>query len=791
MIGQYLHDGWTCRHLADEGNDFPVCIPDDAMLREKRSLKSNGGLYVGWFEGYDYLYTKHITMTGDDLQRHHVLEFEGIYRKAEVFINGNKAAYRPYGYTNFYVDCDPYLRAGDNVIEVIARNADQPNSRWYSGAGIYRPVRLWSSGQSYIHLNGVKISTLSLDPAVIEVKVKTSGEGPVQITVMDDDRVLYEASGEERSFIMKIPALEPWSPAHPKLYQCRVSYAGDTAVETFGVRTLSWGKQGLLINGERIILRGACIHHDNGVMGAVCHPDAIERKVRILQKNGYNAIRSAHNPCSKAALSVCDRLGMLVLDEYVDQWYIHKTQHDYADDFSDWWQQDLTDMVDKDFNHPCVIMYSTGNEVAETAQKKGIALTQTMTDFLHQLDRSRPVTCGINIFFNFLNTIGFGQYSDQKAAKEAERNAKAREQGKKTKERAVGSQFFNHLAAVLGADFMKFGATLHGSDLTTRAAYAAMDIAGYNYGEKRYEHDLKKYPERLILGTETFCADAYRFWELAKTEPRLLGDFVWAGMDYLGEVAVGEQAENHPSPEAQAGVGWLASGSGRINLIGQPTGEALYTRIAFEQEQGPLMAVLPLGDKIKHARSAWKLTTAIPSWSFQGCEGEVTTVEVYSRCETVALLLNGKQIGTAKPQKCIARFKAAYQPGILEAIAYDEHGTIQGRTQLVSAGEETMLRLEPERDEVVQGGLAFVRIRLTDTQGITKSTAQATVHMTIEGGRLVGCGSASPYTETSYLAPQCTTYHGEALLIAALDHDMTITATCDYGTAVTTIKEKK
>ena len=197
--------------------------------------------------------------------------------------------------------------------------------------------------------------------------------------------------------------------------------------------------------------------------------------------------------------------------------------------FEDWWQQDLADMVAKDYNHPCVILYSTGNEVSETAQPRGIELTGRMTRWLHQLDDTRPVTCGVNIFFNLLSSLGFGVYSDEKA------DAQART-GKK---KAVGSEFYNTLAGLLGDKAMKLGATLHGCDVKTRDAYANMDIAGYNYGILRYRHDLKKYPQRLILGTETFCNDAYRFWELARTEPRILGDFVWAGMDYLGEVGGG------------------------------------------------------------------------------------------------------------------------------------------------------------------------------------------------------------------------------------------------------------
>ena len=894
-------------------------LPDDAMLREKRSENALGGLNVGWFEGHDYLYSKVFSLSAEEAERHHVLEFEGVYRKAEVRINGQKAAYWPYGYSNFYVECDEFFHAGENLIEVIARNADQPNSRWYSGAGIYRPVRLWSSGKEYIALNGVRITTLSLDPARIRVDVTTSGDGPVKVEVLEnvtagslirdvpectgvdgvdvargvrdcakaaageglagasaDVRVLACAEGEGRTFELEIPDAVAWSPDTPHLYTCRVSYQDDTAAETFGIRTISWGKDGFLINGERVILRGACIHHDNGLLGAACHPDAEERRIRLLQENGYNAIRSAHNPCSKIMLEACDRLGVLVLDEYADMWYIHKTRFDYAGDFAKWWQKDITAMVDKDFNHPSVIMYSIGNEVGETAQKKGIALTREMKEFLNQLDPGRPVTCGINIFFNFLNSIGFGWYSDEKAEKEAARNAKAKEAGKKTKERSTGSKFFNDLTGMVGADFMKFGATLHGSDVTTRKAYGILDVAGYNYGEKRYKKDLRKYPDRLILGSETFCADAYRFWELAKKEPRLIGDFVWAGIDYLGEVMIGAWEYPDYAPSFDQGPGWISAGSGRIDLTGKPLGEAYYTRVALEREAGPYIAVRPICHEGSHSPSAWKMTNAMRSWSFRGFEGKPAQVEVYARCASLELVLNGRSLGrksagvsrttagdgrtatndgcptagdgrTATGAKdCIFRFKVPYENGMLEAIAYDASGTEIGRDLLMTAGEETLLRLEPEQPlgekssvapdrelrcgekssvapdreprcgekssvapdrelrcgvksnnapdreqvSVEKGHLAFVRLRLTDGAGITKVTERAEIRLEVEGGRLAACGSACPYYEHDYLSSICDTYYGEALAIVEVQGDVTLKAESTFGRAEVRISAK-
>lgn len=775
-----LLTGWTCRHLGDTAPGKTVTLPHDAMLAEPRTALSAGGTNTGWYEGYDYEYRSTLTVPENELADTHILEFEGVYHNAEVWLNGQKAAFRPYGYTNFYVDCAPYLHAGENELRVIARNADQPNSRWYSGAGIYRPVQLWKARGAHITLNGVKIRTLSLQPAIVEVRVKTTAPGTVRLTV-DDLPAMQQESDGEAVFTLTLDNARLWTPETPNLYTCRVSFADDEVTETFGVRKVEWGTDGFLLNGKRYIIQGACIHHDNGLLGAVCDPDAVARKVRLLKENGYNAIRSAHNPCSKALLTECDRQGVLVMDEYIDHWYIHKTEHDYVDYFNDWWRQDLTDMVEKDYNHPCVVLYSTGNEVSETAQKRGIALTKEMTDFLHGLDDSRPVTCGVNIFFNFLSSIGFGVYSDEKAKKEAERAEKAKQRGEKAaKKKAVGSQFFNNLAGLLGDEFMKRGATLHGCDVKTRDAFANMDIAGYNYGIYRYKHDLKKYPQRLILGSETFCNDAYKFRELAKQEPRLVGDFVWAGMDYLGEVMVGSWEYADYAETFDGGPGWVSAGSGRIDLTGKPLGEALYTRVALEADNGPYIAVCPVnhtGDR--HSPSAWKMTNAMPSWSWTGCEERKANVEVYARAARVELVLNGHTVGSKTLKNdCLAKFSIPYESGTLEAVSYDAADHEIGRCKLQSAGGTTRLTLDAEEPTVKPGHLCYVRLRYTDENGITKPLARGSIQVQVRGGTLVGLGSACPFNKHSYLGSETDTYYGEALAIVRMgDGDaMTIAA---------------
>lgn len=782
-----FNQAWTFCRVGEETVKREVMIPHDAMISEKRTEDSAGGINTGWFEGYDYIYEKEFEIPDEYEKQEISFEFEGVYHNAEVYLNGEKAAYRPYGYTNFYIDADPYLKYGEkNQIRVIAHNADQPNSRWYSGAGIYRPVWMYVRPKQHILRNEIRVRTLSVDPAVIEAEVNTNAPGKVKLEVIADagSDVIIAAEIHTDGKLTKqfeIPDAKLWSVNTPNLYQLRVTFVAEQengqnkCMETdqeeviFGIRTLKWDKEtGITINGERVILRGACIHHDNGVLGACCYPDAEARKIRILKENGYNAIRSAHNPCSKALLEACDRQGILVMDEFVDVWYIHKTEYDYVNYFKEWWKQDLKDMVEKDFNHPSVILYSIGNEVSETAQKKGIHLTKMMTEYLHRLDDSRPVSCGINIFFNFLSSIGFGVYSDKKAKKEAEQAKKTK--GKK-KKKAVGSQFFNDLAGLMGSGFMKTGATFYGCDVKTRGTFANMDIAGYNYGIKRYQHDLKKYPERLILGSETFCDDAYTFWEMAKKNPRIVGDFVWAGMDYLGEVGVGSWEYRDYAPEFNHGPGWITAGSGRIDLTGKPLAEAGYTKTAFELTNRPVIAVRPVNHTgEKHSPSAWKMTNAIESWSWEGCEGKVAEVEVYARAARVDLFLNGKKVGSnTLKNSCDTRFKVEYQPGMLETVVYNQKGKEISRNTLYTAGKETELRAIAEEQSVQKDHLAFIRLQYTDKTGTVKPLKRGILKVSVKGGKLLGLGNACPYNEIGYCTNETDTYWGEALAVVQAD----------------------
>lgn len=789
-----FNTGWMCRPAASEAEEVPVTIPHDAMQWDPKSADSPSGVNSGWYSARDYLYTKHFSSA--DIRRSSgdltLLEFEGVYRNARIRLNGRLIASHDYGYSGFYADLSEYIAEGDNVLTVEAHNSDQPNCRWYSGTGIYRPVWLCVMPERHIMPDGVRITTVDYRTRRIAVDVRTSHPGVVYVSVLDVDgrsmaqfKALSDRLDGQGNLMHEecvIPDVRLWNTDEPNLYTCVVRFGDDEQREVFGVRTVECdARRGFRINGERVILRGCCLHHDNGLLGACAYPAAEERKVALLKGGGYNAIRSAHNPCSKALLDAYDRLGMLMLDEYVDGWYIHKTRYDYGTEVEANYRDDLADLVAKDYNHPSVIMYSIGNEVSETAQPRGIALTDAMTQYLHGLDATRPVTCGVNIFFNFLSSMGLGVYTDEKAMKEIEHSGK---------KKAVGSEFFNRLAGIMGADFMKFGATLPPCDWKTRGAFAVMDVAGYNYGIRRYRHDLNRYPNRVIVGSETFCSDAARFWDLAQSNPRLIGDFVWSGMDYLGEVGIGSQEYAEYAKNFDGSLGWVSAGAGRFDLTGKPLAEASYTQVAFGLKLIAI-GVVPVGLGREHSPSAWKMTNAVESWSWDGQEGERTQVEVYAAAR-VKLLLNGCEIGSARVGRdARVTFTAVYRPGSLTAVAYDADGVEIARTSLATAGKETRLHAVPEAERIALGdGLAYVRFMYADAAGTVKPLLRGDVHIEVENGEILGFGSACPYYERSYRSDTVDTYYGEAMAIIRPCETgiLSVKASSPYGEATARIE---
>ena len=770
-----LNQNWLYRKLGTTEDFCQINLPYDCMLHEKRSEDSEGGCNHAWFEGYDYEFVKEFERTEADAGKNVFLECEGIYHHAEIYVNGEKAAYRPNGYLPLIADVTRLLKAGRNTLRIIARGADIPNARWYTGVGIYRPVYLYEAGEKYVTLSGIRIRTVSHQPAVVEVDVKTVGTGDVSI------ELLYEgvqvaaqrctSDGQVRVQI-PVPGAKLWEPDRPELYTCRVTFDGDVTEEPFGIRTMTCdAKNGFCINGKRMIMRGACVHHDNGLLGSVSLPEAEERKVQLLRSVGFNAIRSAHNPASKALLDACDKYGVLVMDEYEDAWYVHKTKYDYASYVQEWYERDLADLADKDYNHPCVVMYSLGNEVSESAEEKGVQLFEKMRDALKSHDDTRLVTCGINIGFNQAAATGHSFFSDEKAFKNDFKN--------------LGTEDANHRKWMFGPLFTKLNAILPGCDRATKKIFNASDVAGYNYGILRYVFDRLKYPNRVIVGSETFCEDVQLFTRIAKRDKGIIGDFVWTGMDHLGEVGLGSWEYKDYAPTYIHTVGWLTSGSGRIDITGKPLPEAHYMQAGYGRLKNPVIAVCPPNHNgERHSPSGWKFTNAVSSWAWDGCEGKKANVEVYGCGAYVEMFLNGQRIGRKTlGSRCRVKFTVPYAKGILLAIVYDKQHVETGRSSLQSAEQETFLRAEPEQASVDCGKVCYVRLRLTDKEGTTKVLERKRIRVTVEGGDLVGLGHACPYNEDGYVADETSTYFGEAMAIVRAEKagKMLVHASFDGG----------
>ena len=774
-----LNKNWLVKEL-DSDNDYQkVNVPYDAMIFENTNEDAVTGKNGCWIETKDYEFLHNFTVDSKYQNSKIYLEFEGIYRNSRVFLNNQEISFRPYGYTNFYIDITDKIKFNyKNTIKVIAYNKDQPNNRWYSGTGIIRPVNLYLLPSQHIELNTLKVSTINYETRTIKVEFKTNAKGKVKVEVLDKDIVILrdDIDLENTSFAKEysLPELDLWDTENPTLYQLRVTFKDDVQTTNFGIRQVELDlEKGFLLNGKRTILYGGCIHSENGMLGAITHPSIEERKVKLLKKAGFNALRCAHNPASKYFLDACDKYGMLVMDEYADCWLIHKTKYDYVNYLKDYWKEDLNDLINKDFNHPSVILYSLGNEVGESALKKGYELVSEFVSFVKERDNTRPTTCGVNLFYNFLTSIGVGFYNDEKAKKEELKNKK-----KKKKHKAVGSEFFNNLTNALGAPTLKFGAKFIGCDLATKEVYSRVDIAGYNYGILRYKQDLKKYPKRFIVGSETFCADANLFKKLVNDNPRIIGDFVWSGMDYLGEVGVGSWVHEDQTKDFRFGKGWLTAGSGRLDILGNQLPEMAYMRVCYGLDKIRIGVIPPKYLKMKHSTSSWKFSRAIESYSFSKEEiNKDCEVEVYSQGKFVSLFLNKKLIKTKKVKKnAKTTFKIKYIPGELEAICYDENFKEIAKTSLFSSISETLLTLEAEKKDVKVGDYIYLNITLEDEKHNLKPIEDLEFSIKVGSqGKLVALGNACPYQPNGYHNTETKTYFGKAQAIVLAEEEGTLT----------------
>ena len=768
-----FNTGWIC-------NGKPVTLPHDAMIHEQRTADAVGGSAHGFFPGGVYTYEKTFTAPAEWEGKHVLFRFEGVYKNSSVSINGKTAGGRPYGYIPFEVCADALLNyGGENTITVTADNSQLPNSRWYTGSGIYRPVSVVVGGPDRIEWQGVRVTTLSWQPARIRVDTKIQGSGEIKVEIINAAGAVV-AAANGISIELEIPDAKLWSDETPNLYTAHVTLskdgvAVDEVKETFGIRFIEWSPKGLFVNGKETLLRGGCFHHDNGILGAATYEESEDRRVRIMKENGFNALRSSHNPTSDALVRACDKYGMYLIDETFDMWYMRKSKFDYGKDFEEWWQADTTAMVERDYNHPSVIMYSIGNEVSEPAQAKGVKQTRAFVELIHGLDATRPVTCGFNLMILTRAAKGKGVYQD--ADKDAEKNNSGKPDEQKE---SNGSLMFNIIASFTGTSMNKAGNS-DKADKITSPALKELDICGYNYGSGRYPLEGSKHPERIVFGSETFPQDIYKNWDMVKKYPYLIGDFMWTAWDYLGETGLGAWSYTGGMPFGRP-YPWLLGGAGVIDILGIPDASCRYAQMVWGLLDKPVIGVRPCNHpRVRVSKSVWRGTNAIESWSWQGCNGNKAEVEVYSTADSVELYINGLSVGKKKLVEYKAMFKTRYHAGTITAVALDAAGHEVNRSELYSASGTPQLTAVPETDTVKAGGIAYIPVTIQGVNGVVESNADRKLTATVTGGTLLGFGSANPCTKERYDTGSFTTYQGRALAIVCADEPGEIKLTVTDG----------
>ncbi|MBW3091282.1 glycoside hydrolase family 2 TIM barrel-domain containing protein [Bifidobacterium miconisargentati] len=845
---------WQFRSI-DGGSWQSVTLPHDAMIRETRDPNTPNGYNTGYYPGgiYEYRTTLHVAATPAAA----LLEFEGVYPGATVLVNDEPAGELTYGYGDYYLDIAALLNPGANALTVLVDNSRCPNSRWYSGSGIYRPVWMWVadtgdtadsripselsglpslSGQSIVRGPSADVTkpapsdspepSDAIRPDAVRIDtVAIADDDSATITINLDqpiglNRYLWttvaDASGTTvarfRGTTGTIPHVRPWSPAAPALYTARIELCTavgtvlDIHTERFGIRTLTCdAEHGLRLNGGRLLLNGGCVHHDNGILGAATLPQAEYRRARIMKEQGFNAVRSAHNPLSKAFLDACDEVGLLVMDEAFDMWWMHKTSYDYAGSFRDHYVADLAAMVRKDRNHPSVVLYSIGNEIADTKSPRAAEAARSMRSIIRGLDPSRPV-------IDCVNPISLALAAKTKAGMD-EHDAKVEgEPGLNTTlEHSSGPALLTAIDRL-----MPLALATGIMDRQTDAVFREVDVAGLNYCRQGPEWFHRRHPQRVFCASETYPQEIAYTWPAIRRLPYLIGDFVWTGWDYIGEASVSAWAYAKPEPD-----GWTAEygnraalrghltgpyrrypgllgGSGLIDITGEPTGQMLYRQVVTGVRRRPAITVRPMqllygGEAVRPGRTSRFIERGhdgVTSWSWAGYEGRDALIQVYSGGRCVRLLLNGRPVGGAVPvRRCMTEFRVPYEPGELTAVTYAADGRELGRDTLVSAGPEIVVSTRCERvpnpypqddprwDDTE---LVFQSIALTDAHGVVHATSDRRITMTLEpaqgdapdtpafathGAELLGVASGNPITKDELAGPTCTTYFGRAMAV--------------------------
>lgn len=753
-----------------------VTLPHDAMIEKPAHAKSENGGNTGFRDGDIYNYV-HLFQAPTEYQDKTVmLKFEGVYMNAFVYVNGQLAGKNPYGYTTFYVPLNDYLRYGEeNEIRVQVRNGAMTNSRWYSGGGIYRDVYLLISDLVHIVPEGVQVRTESADDQYavlkIDTELKNSCHTPSNLlleTVIEDESGVVVAEEqtpvaifpqEGRRISQRVTVEKPklWSDEEPNLYSCttRLIEKGkilDENKENFGIRILQLdAKRGLRVNGKTVKLRGACIHHDSGLLGAATYESVQFRQIRKLKEAGFNAIRMSHHPMAPAMLRACDAIGIYVMDETFDMWNRCKSNYDYGLYFQEWWEKDVTAMVRKDFNHPSVVLYSIGNEIPEIGTDHGAKICHDLSCKVKELDDTRYTLASINGVFaagDQVDQIVADVVSDLSQTGEIDGNVND-----------FMTLMDGHLDEIV----------VHQA-ITGRLekACAGVDIAGYNYMTARYEMDGENYPNRVIVGSETYPPEIARNWGLVEKLNHVIGDFTWTGWDYIGEAGVGVPAYQWGEGGFGAGFPCQLAYPGDLDITGFRRPASYYREIVFGLRNEPYIAVQDPNRYGQHLiKTPWVISDTVSSWTWGGCEGKPVVVEVYASGKETELFVNGKSCGRKAAGKAAGfrtLFETVYESGSVIAVSYDEIGYEIGRTSLHTADTKRniMLKAEPE----MTADFLYIDLELCDEEGNVATDCDQKLTLQVTGAaEAVGFGSGNPKPGYNFNEGMTETFNGRAQII--------------------------
>ncbi len=723
------------------------------------SEESAGKSSTGHVVGGTAWYRKYFTTSKQDEGKIFKILFDGVYMNSDVWINGRHLGNHPYGYTAFAYDLSNYLNpAGqENVIAIQVKNEGE-NSRWYSGSGIYRNVKLLKTNPIHVDLWGNHITTPKVSSENATVKLET------RIANYSNEKesfsILTELvnpkgdviSSSEKNIDLKVASThilqknievnhpELWSVETPALYQLVIKLVKnnkvfDQTTEKFGIRSIEFSPEnGFLLNGKSVLLKGACLHHDNGILGAAAFERAEFRRVETMKKNGFNAIRCAHNPPSKVFLDACDELGMLVINESFDQWQKPKKQQDYNLYFDEWWERDMEAMLMRDRNHPSVIMWSIGNEISERADSSGLEIARFLKAKVKELDATRPVTQAI---CHFWDQPGRG-WDD------------------------------------------------------TAPAFSQMDVHAYNYQWNNYQLDHTKHPDRIIVGTESFPKEAFENWELVEKYPYIIGDFVWTGMDYLGESGIGHTKLDNSEIGFLPPWPWYNAYCGDINILGYKKPQMYFRDVVWNNSNLEMLVHAPVPEGRKEMVSMWGWPEEWKSWNWEGNENRKMQVSVYSRCQEVRLELNGEVVGTKviteetnkisqmedprlqlKTNALTARFEVPYQPGELVAIGIN-NGKEIARQSLKTTGKPAQLKITSEHETVSADAndLAYFNVEVLDKNGLLVPNAAIPIEFDITGNcELQAVGNGNPADMKSFQSPVVNSFRGKCQLIVRSRED--------------------